>query len=64
MSGIQPRTLSNRELITYALSEMHNEDGMPLPYQIELLRRFNLIAELDDAPAEDPAQLELFPETK
>jgi len=43
---------------------MHNEDGMPLSYQIELLRRFNLLAELDDAPAEDPAQLELFPETK
>jgi len=64
MSGIQPRSLSNRELITYALSEMHNEDGMPLPYQIELLRRFKLLAELDDAPAEDPAQLELFPETK
>jgi hypothetical protein len=37
---------------------------MPMPYQIELLRRFNLLAELDERPAKDPAQLELFPETK
>lgn len=64
MSGIQPRTLSNRELITYAVSEMHNEDGMPLDYQVELLRRFNLLTTLDETPAEDPAQLDLFPDTK
>lgn len=64
MSGIQPRTLSNRELITYAISEMHNEAGMPLNYQVELLRRFNLLTTLDETPDADPAQLELFPDTK
>ena len=64
MSGIQPRTLNNRELIVHATLELDSDNGMPMPYQIELLRRFNLIAPLDETPAEDPAQLDLFPDTK
>ena len=64
MSGIQPRALSNRELIVYATAEMHDEVGMPLAYQIELLRRFNLLSPLDEYPPANAAQFELFPETK
>lgn len=64
MSGIQPRTLSNRELLVHATLELDGDHGMPMPYQIELLRRFNLLAPLDETPTEDPAQLDLFPDTK
>jgi hypothetical protein len=48
---------------------MHNEDGMPLAYQIELLRRFNYYIAIssqesvlgnDTANPQDPKQLDLF----
>jgi hypothetical protein len=61
MQDIQPRTLSNAELIRYATLEMDlNPEGMPLVYQIELLRRFNLLAPLNEYPPVDPKQLDLF----
>jgi hypothetical protein len=37
---------------------------LPTAYQIELLRRFTAIAFLDDVPRKDPAQLDLFIDTK
>jgi len=64
MQVIQPRTLSNRELVTEIVLSMHNEDGMPLAYQIELLRRFTALAPLDEFPSVDPKQLDLFLDTK
>ena len=71
MSGIQPRTLSNQELIQHcaiyldlAEDNIPMPKGMPLAWQTELLRRFNLLAPLDETPTEDPAQLDLFPDTK
>jgi len=69
MQVIQPRTLSNRELVTHISMAMHNEDGMPLAYQIELLRRFNYYIAIssqesvlgnDTANPHDPKQLDLF----
>jgi hypothetical protein len=61
--------LSNRELVTHISMTMHNEDGMPLAYQIELLRRFNYYIAIssqesvlgnDTANPQDPKQLDLF----
>jgi len=40
MQGIQPRTLSNSELIRYVYMFVGKPEGMPLAWQIELLRRF------------------------
>ena len=40
MQGIKPRTLNNGEL-TVACADQIHEGGMPLEYQVELLRRFN-----------------------
>jgi len=60
-------------LVTHIAMSMHNEDGMPLDFQIELLRRFNYyiqlssqegVLNLDSANPYDPAQLDLFPDTK
>ena len=69
MQVIQPRSLSNRELVSHIALTMHNEDGMPLAYQIELLRRFNYYIAIssqesvlgnDTANPHDPKQLDLF----
>ena len=41
MSALQPRTLSNQELIKYFAMYMDDtEFGAPIEWQIELLRRF------------------------
>ena len=71
MSGIQPRTLSNRELIEHCALYLELADdnipmpkGLPIAWQTELLRRFNVLSPLDEYPPADPAQLDLFPETK
>jgi len=61
MQDIQPRTLSNAELIRYATLDMDlNPEGMSLPFQVELLRRFNALAPLNEYPPIDPQQLDLF----
>lgn len=61
MQDLQPRTLTNAELIRYATLEMDlNPEGMSLAFQIELLRRFNTIAPLNEFPPVDPKQLNLF----
>ena len=61
MQDIQPRTLSNSELIRYTAIEMDlNPEGMSLAFQAELLRRFNVLAPLNEHPLVDPAQLDLF----
>jgi len=61
MQDIQPRTLSNAELIRYATIDMDlNPEGMSLSFQVELLRRFNALAPLNEYPPVDPQQLDLF----
>lgn len=60
MSGIQPRTLSNSELITYCSDKLNSPEGMPLAWQIELLRRFTALAPTNEFPPKDDRQLDLF----
>jgi len=64
MQVIQPRTLSNSELINHCAHLMDVAEELPTAYQIELLRRFTALAPLDEFPAIDPKQLDLFTDTK
>ena len=64
MQVIQPRTLSNSELINHCASLMDTVAELPTAYQIELLRRFTALAPLDEFPSVDPKQLDLFLDTK
>jgi hypothetical protein len=64
MQVIQPRVLSNSELISRCASLIDHVNELPTAYQIELLRRFTAIAFLDDVPRKDPAQLNLFLDNK
>jgi hypothetical protein len=64
MQVIQPRTLSNSELINHCASLMEQVNELPTAYQIELLRRFTALAPLDEFPFVDPKQLDLFLDTK
>ena len=60
MQGIQPRTLTNRELINYCADAVDDPFGMPKEWQKELLRRFVVLAPTDENPFIDPNQLNLF----
>jgi len=64
MQGIRPRTLSNRELISYCAKLMEGaygeQVGMPYEWQVELLRRFIALAPTDEYPPIDPSQMNLF----
>ena len=60
MSGIQPRTLTNKELTHYCAMLIDAQQGLPLSWQTELLRRFVALAPPDEHPPFDPDQLELF----
>jgi hypothetical protein len=61
MSALQPRTLTNQELIRYFAMYMEdNEFGAPIEWQIELLRRFTAVAPDKDFPLNNPNQLDLF----
>lgn len=43
MRGIQPRTLTNRELIQHCANKLDLDlttEGLPYEWQVELLRRF------------------------
>ena len=67
MSGIQPRTLTNSELIQYASDQLY-EGVLNVSVLAEVLRRLNYYTEGHESLAprsiEDSAQLDLFPETK
>jgi hypothetical protein len=60
MQGIQPRTLTNRELINYCADAVDDPFGMPKEWQKELLRRFVATAPTDEHPFIDPNQQNLF----
>ena len=60
MQGIQPRTLTNRELINYCADAVDDLHGMPKEWQKELLRRFVVLAPTDENPFIDPNHLNLF----
>jgi hypothetical protein len=59
MQTLQPRTLSNSELIIRCAIILDTED-LPSAYQHELLRRFTALAPLDEFPPRDEKQLDLF----
>lgn len=42
MQGIQPRSLSNQELIKYAAMWLDKPEGMPIAWQKEVLRRLTV----------------------
>ena len=61
MSALQPRTLTNQELIKYFAMYMDDtEFGAPVEWQIELLRRFTAVAPDKELPLHNPNQLDLF----
>ena len=60
MQGIQPRNLTNAELISYGAMFIDSHQSMPVEWQRELLRRFKALHPEDKFPPKDPAQLELF----
>jgi len=60
MQTLQPRTLSNSELIRIAADELAVLENMPREWQLELLRRFTALAPSDEYPPKDPQQLDLF----
>jgi hypothetical protein len=60
MQTLQPRTLSNSELIRIAADELDAHDNLPRQWQLELLRRFMALAPTDEFPLKDPQQLDLF----
>ena len=59
MQNLQPKALSNSELIRYCAQILELED-LPSAFQHELLRRFTALAPLDEFPPIDPKQLDLF----
>ncbi len=58
MHGIEPRTLSNRELILACDNEW-TMAGLPSELQLELYNRFRALVHFDGFPNNDPRQLEL-----
>lgn len=60
MSRVQPRTLSNNEFIRLAANALDCGEELPRDWQVELLRRFMMIAPIDEHPLQDPRQLDLF----
>lgn len=64
MQVIQPRTLSNSELISRCANLMDTVAELPTAYQVELLRRFTALAPTNEFPAVDPKQLDLFIDSK
>jgi hypothetical protein len=64
MQAVQPRNLSNQELIKYCAVQIDFKQGLSLAWQTELLRRFMAVAPLDEFPVKDPAQLDLFIDAK
>jgi len=60
MQGIQPRSLSNSELIIYSDMLVNAPDGMPLEWQKELLRRYTELAPTETHLYPQDGQLDLF----
>lgn len=58
--SINTRALSNRELARYASLDWNAEKGLPIDMQRELLHRFTELAPMDNYPAQDIRQKDLF----
>ena len=60
MRTLQPRTLSNSEVIRSAATVLDAHENLPREWQVELLRRFMALSPTDEYPLKDPKQLDLF----
>jgi hypothetical protein len=60
MQGVQPRNLTNEELIRYSADELDLLGTMQVDMQKELLRRFTALHPKDEFPPKDERQQELF----
>jgi len=60
MQGIQPRSLSNTELIKYSAMFIDSNEGMPIAWQHELLRRYIALAPVETPMIPQDGQLDLF----
>ena len=64
MQGIQPQSLTDKELLSASLLLFEPDEGMPLSFQKELIRRLATFVEAANARATDykntPDQLPLF----
>lgn len=60
MQGIQPRSLSNQELIRYTAMWLDKPEGMPISWQTELLRRYTALAPTETHAYPQDGQLDLF----
>ena len=65
MQGIQPQSLTDKELINAALLMFEPDVGMPIDFQKELIRRLAAFVEAaqiraTDYKTSDPNQLPLF----
>ncbi len=58
MHGIEPQTLSNRELLLACDNEW-TMGGLPSELQLELYNRFRALAPLDEYRTIDPRQIPL-----
>jgi hypothetical protein len=52
--------LSNKELAHYCAMLIDSQQGLPVDWQTELLRRFIALAPANEHPPVDPNQLDLF----
>jgi hypothetical protein len=52
--------LSNSELTRYCAMMIDSQQGMPVDWQTELLRRFIALAPTNEFPPKDERQLDLF----
>ena len=60
MQGIRPRSLSNTELIQYSATFIDSNEGMPIEWQHELLRRYIALAPVETHDYPQDGQLDLF----
>ena len=60
MQRVEPRTLSDEEFISYC-ANMLDEKGLPVNYQIEMLRRLTKYTPFyEPGRPKNPNQLDLF----
>lgn len=60
MYGIQPRSLTTKELIYFGAELLELPAGMPKEFQLELIRRLEALTPGDERLPIDPKQLDLF----
>ena len=60
MYGIQPRSLTTKELIAFSAELLELPRGLPKDFQLELIRRLEALTPHNEALPIDPKQLDLF----